>query len=775
MSVNKPRFPEEEWEGGSPVRDGGGAKDARPDYEDWDQVVAELRKTQLQLIVRAAAGEDLVKTNVVKINTSGQLVKAQANLVDNAGSMGVIVKSVLSGNMATAQTVGTVEGFTGLSRGQLYYLDDATAGGLRTTPGTVNRLIGIGKSSTELLLLLGMGTGAQGPPGEQGVQGPPGEDGEDGLGFTLVGEWNDMADYEINDVVSHNGSGYACVLAHSDQEPPNATYWQVIGAKGETGEQGPQGDPGEQGAPGANGTSFIWAGNWSNVVTYNENDVVLHTDDSLYIATQTSLNSPPDSTPADWDLFLPAGQQGETGAAGAGYGGTSTTSVTISLVGNKTLTTQAGLAYLPGARIRISSIGSPGNWLEGIVVDYTGTTLEFEPDLGSGSGSYDDWTINIAGERGTAGQDAPEYGGTSTTSNTFGVGTKTFTTQAGLAWVAGSRIRVISDASLDFMEGVVTSYSGTSLEVAVEFETGSGTHTDWTFSLIGEPGQNGLQGNDGFDGQDGLMPPGGRLTTTSGTPITSSDVTDSTTLYYTPYLHNHISLYNGATWDVITFSETQITIPNNSNTNYDVFAYNNGGTLAFETVNWTNSTTRATALVSQDGRLVKSGDATRLYMGTGRTSGTAQRQSDSAQRRRLFNMYNRVARTLRRQESATSWTYSSSAWQQVNNNTANEVEVVIGVVGPVVDLKHTYVGSMGDAAHTGFIGIGFDTVGNSGLASIVQGTSKEQMIASDIRIPAVGRHTWTPVERVLTTTIMTITSDNTSSELWGIFGTVEDM
>jgi hypothetical protein len=138
-------------------------------------------------------------------------------------------------------------------------------------------------------------------------------------------------------------------------------------------------------------------------------------------------------------------------------------------------------------------------------------------------------------------------------------------------------------------------------------------------------------------------------------------------------------------------------------------------------------------------------------------------------------MYNRVARTLRRQESSTSWTYNSSSWRQVNANTDNEVEAVIGLRGVTVDLKHTYVGSMGDAAHTGYIGIGFNTVGNSGLAGIVAGTSKEQMVAYDVRMPTPGRHVWTPVERVTTTTTMTISSDNTSSELWAIFGTIEDM
>ena len=36
--------------------------------------------------------------------------------------------------------------------------------------------------------------------------------------------------------------------------------------------------------------------------------------------------------------------------------------------------------------------------------------------------------------------------------------------------------------------------------------------------------------------------PGGRLTLTSGTPVTTSDVTSATTIYYTPAVHNIIVL-----------------------------------------------------------------------------------------------------------------------------------------------------------------------------------------------------------------------------------------
>jgi len=101
------------------------------------------------------------------------------------------------------------------------------------------------------------------------------------------------------------------------------------------------------------------------------------------------------------------------------------------------------------------------------------------------------------GEIGLTGDVGAGYGGTSTTSLAIGTGSKTFATQAGLAYVVGSRIRAASVAApaVDYMEGVVTSYSGTSLAVAVDLISGSGTVADWTLSIAGARGPAGAVGS----------------------------------------------------------------------------------------------------------------------------------------------------------------------------------------------------------------------------------------------------------------------------------------
>lgn len=84
----------------------------------------------------------------------------------------------------------------------------------------------------------------------------------------------------------------------------------------------------------------------------------------------------------------------------------------------------------------------------------------------------------------------------------------------------------------------------------------------------------------------------GRLTPTSGTPVLSADVTAAGTVYWTPYNGNQIGLYNGTTWDVLAYAETSLSLTGLvQNTMYDIFAYNNAGTLALEALAWNTPAT----------------------------------------------------------------------------------------------------------------------------------------------------------------------------------------
>lgn len=77
------------------------------------------------------------------------------------------------------------------------------------------------------------------------------------------------------------------------------------------------------------------------------------------------------------------------------------------------------------------------------------------------------------------------YPTTSTTSNTIGTGSKTFTVASGLPYVAAQTVYVSSQANTaNYMIGTVTSYATTSLVLNITSSGGSGTLTDWQITVV---------------------------------------------------------------------------------------------------------------------------------------------------------------------------------------------------------------------------------------------------------------------------------------------------
>jgi hypothetical protein len=198
----------------------------------------------------------------------------------------------------------------------------------------------------------------------------------------------------------------------------------------------------------------------------------------------------------------------------------------------------------------------------------------------------------------------------------------------------------------------------------------------------------------------------GRLTLTSGTPVTTADVIGATNIYYTPYKGTKIGLFDGAsTWNIVTFAETSLPLGTlTSGLTYDLFAYNNSGTLALELSAWTNATTRATALVYQNGILVKSSATTRRYLGTFYTTSTTTTE-DSASKRFVWNYYNRVERSLYVLDN-TVHNYTTAAWRIWNNAAADKAQFILGVIEePVSTLASSAMGG----AVTSYFGIGINS------------------------------------------------------------------
>lgn len=234
-----------------------------------------------------------------------------------------------------------------------------------------------------------------------------------------------------------------------------------------------------------------------------------------------------------WDNGTSLG--GPMGATGKGYGGTSTDTKTLANTGSMSFTTQTGLAWQTGSRIRVASASAPTTkWMEGVVTSYTSTTLIITIDKqGAGSGSASDWTFSSAGipgekgdtgatgsagSTGTTGAPGAGYGGTSTTSRALGTGSMSFNIGTGKAYQIGDLVKaVVSTDSTKWLKGPVSDYTSGTLTINVTEFNGTGTFASWNIGLAGETGQQGIQGIQGDPGNDGAD--GSILTATSATSV----------------------------------------------------------------------------------------------------------------------------------------------------------------------------------------------------------------------------------------------------------------
>lgn len=231
----------------------------------------------------------------------------------------------------------------------------------------------------------------------------------------------------------------------------------------------------------------------------------------------------------------------------------------------------------------------------------------------------------------------------------------------------------------------------------------------------------------------------GRLTTESGVPVSTSDRTAQGTIYFTPHIGDKVSLYDGTRWRLYTFTERSLALTVTADKNYDVFLYDNAGTLTLElSAAWTNDSTRADALTTQDSVFVKSGSTTRRWIGTIRASATNQTEFSLA-KRFVWNAQNRVPMPMADYDATSSWTYTLAVWQQANANTANQLAFICGdstrvsaqAVGTANNSsagigRFTGIGVDSTTSPTGVVGTG----GAAGNVDVSQTASLDAIVAA---------------------------------------------
>src|SRR5690242_7273242 len=81
---------------------------------------------------------------------------------------------------------------------------------------------------------------------------------KDGMNFQ--GDYNPLTSYVVGDVVTIDGSSYGALQNTLGNDPPNASYWQLLALRGDIGPTGPIGETGATGPTGAAGNDAMLTG-----------------------------------------------------------------------------------------------------------------------------------------------------------------------------------------------------------------------------------------------------------------------------------------------------------------------------------------------------------------------------------------------------------------------------------------------------------------------------------------------------------------------------------
>lgn len=244
----------------------------------------------------------------------------------------------------------------------------------------------------------------------------------------------------------------------------------------------------------------------------------------------------------------------------------------------------------------------------------------------------------------------------------------------------------------------------------------------------------------------------GRLTTESGVAVSTADRTAQGTIYWTPYKGNRVFLYDGTRWKGFRFTERSLVLSGlTADKNYDVFLYDNAGTLTLElSAAWTADTLRQDVVSLQNGIEVKSTATTRRYLGTIRSTGIASTE-DSAAKRFVWNRYNQMPRTLLVREGTGSWTYTSATVRQANAATGNQVELIVGNPESILDLILVVEGFHNASGISFEVGIGEDSTTGYAATQFPQrlfldGAAASNLISILKKIVGLGYHKYTWLE-----------------------------
>lgn len=184
-----------------------------------------------------------------------------------------------------------------------------------------------------------------------------------------------------------------------------------------------------------------------------------------------------------------------------------------------------------------------------------------------------------------------------------------------------------------------------------------------------------------------LCAPGGRLSLSATNPV--ADGGDTTLLYYLPYIHSLVPLWNAAAnaWEYRSIPDSGVSINRTGENprNIDVYATFNDalpGGIGIDVQGWTSDTARFIPRSRKNGVQIltfsSGSQPIKTLLGTIRMAGASgnAKMFDTDGKRFVSNAYNKVRKRLLMLEGTATWTVATNAWIAWNGNTANRVEVV---------------------------------------------------------------------------------------------------
>jgi hypothetical protein len=289
-----------------------------------------------------------------------------------------------------------------------------------------------------------------------------------------------------------------------------------------------------------------------------------------------------------------------------------------------------------------------------------------------------------------------------------------------------------------------------------------------------------------------LVPPQGRLTLVTATPVMTTTQSAKTTVFYTPYTGNIVPLYDGT--NMVPTAVAEISVATTDTTKNpaaigaskvnDWFVWNDAGTIRLSHgPDWTSDTARSagTALVMVNGILLNNVGITNgpaasrgTYVGTTRSNASSQIDfiiggtgaGGVAVFIGLWNAYNRVTQGFASQDSTASWTYNSTTIRNMNASANNRISFVRGLNedGAEVTLQaSTSTGASGDI----LLGIGLDaTVLTISNYISTSGGGTAAVYVSYKGQPGLGFHFLQATEKEVTTT--------NASSMFGVTATAQN-